>query len=147
MTIRTQNDYNTLIGYNADGDAVVLNYTFSYEDGLHGATGSVIELVSAESYADQTSFEALADYWEDIWLGDPSHNGSTRGLKTFVRNNRAELIESQYDGSDRELVPEGSHKTTNCIGGGRIFPREIDNLVTIVRPDLVEIIRQAEAGN
>lgn len=38
--------YDALVGYNANGSAVILLYTFDYGDGFKGATGAILELVS-----------------------------------------------------------------------------------------------------
>jgi hypothetical protein len=148
MNDRNQTDYNSIVGYDVDGNAVILNYTFTYSDDFHGATGSVVELVSQEQYAFDTDPENMAEWAEDLWREDAGNtNGTTNGLDEWIADKWDELLESRYDSSDSEYVPAGNHATTNCIACGRIFPHAIDRLVKIVNLDLIDVIRAAEAGN
>ena len=141
--------YNEVIGYTEDGSAVILNDTFRYPDGFHGATGAVVELISKERYAELTTMDSLMEYWEDVFadLKRRAQLGQHLTLRSWVRSLGAEAKEAMFDSSYREYIPGGAHVTTNCIGGGRIFPRVLGELVTVTRPDLVEVIKEAEAGN
>lgn len=148
MNDRNQTDYNSIVGYDVDGNAVILNYTFGYPDGFHGAMGSVVELVSQKQFDYDTDPENMAEWAEDMWREDAGNtNGTTDGLDEWVTDRLDELIESRYDSSDSECIPDGDHATTNCIAYGRIFPHALDSLITIVNLDLIDVIRQAEAGN
>ena len=140
--------YNELIGYDSDGHAVILLDTFDHGSGFKGATGAILELVSQEEYDEQTCDEALQDYAEELWRGDTgSHNGTTDSLEDWTEAAREGLIEMMFDDRYAHLVPDGEHVTTHCIGAGRIFPSALDGIVTWVRPDLADVIRQAEGGN
>ena len=137
--------YNDLIGYDSDGNAVVLLYTFDHGDGFHGATGAILELVSQEEYDERTSDEALQDYAEELWREDAgSRNGTTQSLEDWTEDARDGLLEMMFDDSYSALVPEGEHVATNCVAGGRIFPGALDDIVTWVRPELADVIRDAE---
>ncbi len=143
---RNQVDYNSLVGYDADGNAVILDYTFGYPGGLHGATGSVVELVSQQQYDFQTARENLTECYEDLWREEAGNtNGTTKSLDEWVEDVEDDLIEMLYDESGYDIP--GNHVATNIIGCGRIFPGAIDDLVTIVNPELVDVIRRAEEGN
>ena len=134
-------NYNELIGYDSDGNAVILLYTFHYSDGFKGATGAILELVSPEVYDERTSDEALRDYAEELWRADAAQpNGTTLGLSDWAEMARDDLIQGVFDDSYSDLVPEGEHVATNCVGVGRIFPNALDNIVTWVRPDLADVI-------
>lgn len=140
--------YHELIGYNTDGDAVILLYTFDHGDGFKGATGAILELVSQEVYDERTSEEALQEYAEELWREDAAQpNGTTNSLQDWTEANRDDLIATMFDDSYSDLVPEGEHVATNCVAGGRIFPGALDGIVTWVRPDLADVIRQAEGAN
>ena len=137
--------YDALIGYNAGGAAVLLCYTFNYGDGFKGAVGATLELVSQEQYDEATTAEALEEYAEELWRADAAQpNGTTLGLSDWAEMARDELIEMLYDASYSDLVPEGEHVATDCIGCGRIFPHALDDIVTWVRPDLADVIYEAE---
>lgn len=140
--------YNDLIGYDSDGNAVVLRYTYDRGSLFRGAVGAILELVSQEEYDYRTSDEALQDYAEELWREDAgSRNGTTQSLEDWTEDARDDLLEMMFDDSYSALVPEGEHVTTHCIGAGRIFPSALDGIVTWVRPDLADVIRQAEGGN
>ena len=137
--------YNALIGYNVNGDAVLLCYTFDYGDGFKGATGAILELVSQEQYDEATTAKALRDYAEAFWRANAAQpNGTTLGLSDWAEMARDDLIKSRFDDNYSGFVPEGEHVATNCIGGGRIFPGALDDIVTWVRPDLADVIYEAE---
>lgn len=140
--------YDALVGYNADGDAVLLCYTFDYGDGFKGAVGAILELVSQEQYDEATTPEALEEYAEELWRADAAQpNGTTQSLEDWAEMVRGDLIGSLFDDSYSALVPDGGHVATNCVAGGRIFPGALDDIVTWVRPDLADVIRQAEGAN
>lgn len=137
--------YDALVGYNAGGDAVVLCYTFDHGDGFKGATGAILELVNEAQYDEATTPEALEEYAEELWRENVSErNGTTLGLSDWAEMARDELIEMLYDDSYAHLVPDGEHVATNCVAGGRIFPGALDDIVTWVRPDLADVIYEAE---
>ena len=138
-------NYDALVGYNADGDAVLLCYTFNYSDGFKGATGAILELVSQEQYDEATTTEALEEYAEELWRADAAQpNGTTLGLSDWAEMARDDLIESLFDDSYSDLVPDGGHAATNCVAGGRIFPEALDEIVTWVAPELADVIYEAE---
>lgn len=138
-------NYNALIGYNTDGDAVILLDTFDHGGGFHGATGAILELVSQEEYDYQTSGEALQEYAEELWRDDAGQRyGTTYRLQDWTEANRDNLLEIVFDDSYSDLVPEGEHVATNCVAGGRIFPGALNDIVTWMRPDLADVIREAE---
>lgn len=138
-------NYNALIGYNTDGDAVILLDTFDHGGGFHGATGAILELVSQEEYDYQTSGEALQEYAEELWRDDAGQRyGTTYRLQDWTEANRDNLLEIVFDDSYSDLVPEGEHVATNCVAGGRIFPGALNDIVTWVRPDLADVIYEAE---
>ena len=138
-------NYNELIGYNTDGDAVILLYTFDYGDGFHGATGAILELVSQEVYDERTNDEALQDYAEELWRADAAQpNGTTDSLQDWTEANRYDLLETIFDDSYSGIVPDGEHVATNCIACGRIFPGALDDIEIWVRPDLADVIYEAE---
>lgn len=137
--------YDALIGYNVNGDAVLLCYTFDHGDGFKGATGAILELVSEAQYDEDTSPEALEKYAEALWRENVGErNGTTLGLSDWAEMARDGLIEALYDDSYAHLVPEGEHVATNCVAGGRIFPGALDEIVTWVAPKLADVIRDAE---
>ena len=140
-----QTTYNELLGYNSDGDAVLLCYTFDRGSRFRGAVGAILELVSQEEYDERTSDEALEEYAEELWREDASQpNGTTDSLGDWAEMARDELIEALYDDSYSYLVPEGEHVATHCIGVGRIFPSVLEDIVTWVRPELADVIREVE---
>lgn len=136
--------YDALVGYNAYGDAVLLCYTFGYEDGFKGATGAILELVSEAQYDEATTPEALEEYAEALWRENVGEGGTTIGLSDWAEMAGDELIEALYDDSYAHLVPEGEHVATNCVAVGRIFPGALDEIVTWVAPELADVIRKAE---
>jgi len=140
-----QTTYNELIGYDSDGNAVILLDTFDLGGEFRGATGAILELVSQEEYDERTSDEALQEYAEELWREDASQpNGTTDSLEDWTEDNRYDLLETVFDDSYSGLVPEGDYVATHCIGGGRIFPSALDDIVTWVRPELADVIRDAE---
>ena len=147
--MRNQIDYNETIGYDSDGNAVVLNYTFDdriWDDKpFKGAKGAIIELVSQERYDDAMSTDAQEEYWEEVWRQEAGMtNGTTLGLTEWIANLGQGDNDGVFDSGYSECVPAGDHVATNCIGCGRIFPDALDDLVIVLRPDLVEIIRAIE---
>ena len=143
-----QTTYNELIGYDSDGNAVILLDTFDHGGGFKGATGAILELVSQEVYDERTSEEALQDYAEELWREDAgSPGGTTDSMEDWTEAARDDLLETLFDDSYSGIVPDGEHVATNCVAGGRIFPSALDNIVTWVRPDLADVIRQAEGAN
>ena len=140
-----QTTYNELIGYDSDGNAVILRYTYDRGSLFRGAVGAILELVSQEEYDERTSDEALQDYAEELWREDAgSRNGTTQSLEDWTEDARDGLLEMMFDDSYSALVPEGEHVATNCVAGGRIFPGALDDIVTWVRPELADVIRDAE---
>lgn len=140
-----QTTYNELIGYNTNGDAVILLYTYDRGSVFKGAAGAILELVSQEEYDYRTSDEALQEDAEELWRADAAQpNGTTDSLEDWTEANREDLLETVFDDSYSGLVPEGDHVATDCIRGGRIFPSALDDIVTWVRPDLADVIRDAE---
>lgn len=138
-------NHDALIGYNTDGDAVILLYTFDHGDGFKGATGAILELVSQRVYDERTSDEALQEYADELWREDAAQpNGTTLSLEDWTEASRDGLLEMMFDDSYAHLVPEGEHVATNCIGVGRIFPRALDDIVTWVAPELADVIYEAE---
>ena len=137
--------YNELIGYDSDGNAVILLYTFDHGSGFRGAVGAILELVSQEEYDERTSDEALQDYAEELWREAASqHNGTTDSLEDWTEAAREDLLEMMFDDSYSGLVPDGDYVATNCIGVWRIFPSALDDIVTWVRPELADVIREVE---
>lgn len=137
--------YNELIGYDSNGNAVILLDTFDRGSRFKGATGAILELVSQEEYDERTSDEALQDYAEELWREDASQlNGTTDSQEDWAEDAREDLLEMMFDDSYAHLVPVGDYVATNCISGGRIFPSALDDIVTWVRPDLADVIRDAE---
>lgn len=140
-----QTTYNELIGYDRDGNAVILLYTFDHGSGVQGATGAILELVSQGEYDERTCDEALQDYAEELWRADAAEpNGTTQSPEEWTEDSRDGLLEMMFDDSYSVLVPDGDYVTTNCIGVGRIFPSELDDIATWVHPDLADVIRDAE---
>ena len=113
--------YDEVIGYDSDGNAVILLYTFDHGDGFKGATGAILELVSQEEYDYRTSDEALQEYAEELWREDAgSPNGTTDSPEDWTEANREDLIQGVFDDSYSGLI------------------------VTWVRPDLADVIYEAE---
>lgn len=136
--------YNEVIGYTPDGDVIILHDTFDHGNGFRGATGSILELISQERYDQDTSDEALEEQAEELWRQDAgSTNGTTKSLEEWAEEAHDDLVELVYDSSYSAYVPDGDHVATNCIAAGRIFPDALSD-ATIIRPDLVAVINEAE---
>ena len=140
-------DYNEIIGMDNDGNFIILDSTFTYGDSFHGATGSIVRIVSGDELEEAESLEGLEEYYEQAWRDIAGYiYGTTDGLTTWVEDNCEELLEELYDDEYYDLVGPYIKETpyrTETIGCGRIFR---DNLVTDVwRPDLMEVIAKAEA--
>ena len=140
-----QTTYNELIGYNTNGAAVILLYTFDYGSGFPGAVGTILELLSKGEYDERTCDEALKDYAEELWREDAGQpNGTTDSLEDWTEAAREDLLETMFDGSYSGLVPDGDYVATHCIEAGRIFPSALNDIVTWMRPDLADVIREVE---
>ncbi len=145
MSEATRTTYNEIIGYDADGNVVILLDTFVYPDGFKGATGAVLELVSQEEYDERTNDEAIKEHWREAWKEAVQANATELGLDDWLDDENLDPSEGILDESYREIVKAAGIEfvATNCIGGGRIFPSALSD-ATITHPDLVAAIYEVE---
>ena len=107
---------------------------FEYENGLKGATATVLCPVSREIYeqrTDPTDSDTL-DWFEECWKGAVQTGHTTKGLEAWaeevlaVDGDEAVFDFSGYDYWDdlRNAVPElteEDYPVFECVGGGRSF--------------------------
>ena len=140
--------YDAVIGFNADGDAAILLYTFDHGGGRKGAVGAILELVQEDVFEERTSPENLREHWREYWAEEVA-SGNTNQRLTYWISQLSDPEEGIFDESYRGIVEDAGIEfvATNCISSGRIFPAALDDLTTILHPELIAIIREAEAEN
>ena len=139
-------DYNKVVAYNED-EIYLLDYTFSYADGLKGAVGTIARPVTEGEYNERLSREGLAEMAECIWRDDAgSTYGTELGLEEWIDENLEELRESAIELQDLEVLEAaGLHYfAAEIIGGGRVFHEGWDEGLTVVDRDLLEVINTIE---
>lgn len=152
--------YNTVLGKDEQGAIYVLDDTFEYPNGTHGATGSIIVPVRQEQIDHALTEREKVDYYEEIWQeGAGSMNGTTSSLKKWVRQiSDEEYLESRYESyteHDPSLIAawlgEDEPARYELIGCGRIFSVDTPDKLTLIDSeevrDAVAAIREAEEGN
>jgi len=146
---REATKYYELVARRGD-EYIMLDETFKYGDGFHGATGSTFRLVSREEYEERTSPEAIRDSYEYIWREQAGRGDTELGLTEWLEQIDPDEIfdDTQYADLVRERagVSEEDYPIVECVGGGRCFSVG-DEYDEVFRPDLLDVIKQAEAGN
>lgn len=166
---RLTTKYNEVVGILEDGAIFVLEEAFKYDDGFHGATHYTMYPMTQDdidSRADEEEEQALC---MDLWQQRVADGIETRGLEEFTDSVREELESDQYfigdDPSFRGDMDEAVEKMTpevrakfeaevgvkgkdfvdwDCSSCGRIGKDEL-HFKTLLRPDLLEVIKEAEA--
>jgi len=131
--MRTEKKIKKLVGL-IDGDYYVCDDIFSYSDGLHGATATVLRPVPKNEYEDRIDSENsdVLDYFQDAWAEQVKAGRTQSGLKEWVEmvlavdGGEAVFDFSGYEYWDliREAEPElteESYPVFECVGGGRSF--------------------------
>ena len=148
----TRTFYDTVIAHNADQtEFIVLWEVFEFDSGFKGATGAVVQLVNEEQYSAATTIETLEEHFEDLWRQDAgSDNGTTDSLTDWLQDRSIELMEVMFEPESvvEEYLDENGipYAATNIIEAGRIFPAGLEGM-TILQPDLVEVVNAVESAN
>lgn len=153
---RNETKYDTLVGRNGD-EYIFLQYTFSHDDGFHGATGTSIRPVSKEEYEERTSPEGLLEYLGESWQ-DAVASGETELGKedwcTWVYDMDGDdaLFDLSYRNlweqarkANPELTVE-AYPIFECVGAGRMFSVGM-TFEQVYAPALLAVIDAAEQGN
>lgn len=156
MSAERTNHY-IVLGTNSDGDVVILETTFQHSDSFKGATGAILERVSAETIDEFSEVSEVEAYYEEIWRGDAGRiNGTTLGLSKWIDENvdEAEYLDSRFepytdmeDEDITEALGEDAPERYALIGCGRIFPLALAGLNLIDSDEVrkaVELIREFE---
>lgn len=152
-------EINGFVGIMENGTYVFLDKLFSYDSGLHGATGTRMLPVS-EEYVEER-IEEFKDYeWSPIAHIYDEQQTDKSWDEWINQHSRRELEDlavdpssGQYWSKVQEVCEEHEEfefYTTDCIGGGRMFSdsREAnpDNYQYLENPELLDLARQAENG-
>lgn len=160
--VNNYDDYeevNGFVGILDNGTYVFLDKLFSYDSGLHGATGTRIIPVS-EEYVEER-IEELKDYeyshLAHIYDEQNTPKSWDEWINQYSRYELEELVTDPSGGQYWDKVEEVSAEheefefyTTDCIGGGRMFSdtpeSDPDSYQYLENPELLEKARQAENG-
>lgn len=134
---RTAVTYNEILGRTEHGAVIVLDNTFSYNDGgLRGAVGTSFEIVSASEV--QSRLAGFEDYADELWREAVREEETTDGLTEWIEGTwptDEDKIEFMFDNSYepmhdviREAFDVDEDAVIHCIGGGRMFPEALDGL-------------------
>lgn len=163
---RQATEYNEIIGI-ADGEIVVLEDTFKYDSELQGATGFTVAQLTDEMIEEAKDPDNMVDLWQEAVRA----GATTDGLKEWTDEVNAEynLGERQYFGTDdtsereemdeifAKLSKEDQAKVIKEFGEigkdfrdwdvrsfGRCIPTDEKDYSLLLRPDLLEKVREAE---
>jgi hypothetical protein len=152
-------EVNKFVGILDNETYVFLDKLFSYDSGLHGATGTRIVPVS-EEYVEER-IEEVKDYdyspVAHIYDEQDTPEGWDEWISNWSQRELEDLVIDPSGGQYWDKAKEVCEKfeafefyTTDCIGGGRMFSdsREAnpDNYEYLENPELLEMARQAENG-
>ena len=151
---RTETKYNKLIGRIGDS-YYFLDDIFKYKDDFKGATGTVLEPVSQESYDETMTVDGFKDRgYDEHWKGAVESGSTELGLDDWLQ-----LVLDQYgdeavydlSGYSDDLwdqlrdigLTEEKYPIFTCVGGGRSFSPDMvwDELYN---PELWEKIKEVE---
>lgn len=150
---RTKTEYNEIVAIAESGEVYMLNYVFDHGDGFRGATGTVF-VPFYQDYADERNdFERIKEEYGYLWQESVAAGNCEDSLYDFIQG----LIETSdgdffgHDDSSVHLIPD-DFKTYyypeclgfECVGGGRCFSPRFTKWETVLRPDLLELIKQYE---
>ena len=129
--MKEQKDIKKLVGRIGDG-YYICDYVFKYEDGLHGATATVLRPVSKQEYEDSQEIDNLKGRFADLWMEAVRDGRTEESLEDFAQgiynNGGDEYLwdSSGYEYWDmlRKTIPELTEEdfpVFDCSSGGRSF--------------------------
>lgn len=142
------------IGINSDGALIMVDYLFE-TDGMCGATGSEFYPVTQEMIDERNDPEYVKDCYEGeyLWKEAVKAGHTDLGLDDYI-DSLIQNSDGHFFGHDTSYIshiPEEIRAkhfpdavTFECVGGGRMFPRALEDLETVLEPELIERIREIE---
>lgn len=164
---KEQTNYNEIVGVSKDGELVVLEYTFAYEDGeLKGATGHTMGTLTEQMIEAQSETDQIKDYWQEaVSAGDTEDS-----LADWAEKVQSSLGEGEYyfmdDPSFRDETDEAYNRLTedqksqldqvfgkkgedfvdyDVRACGRCLPTKAEDYTLLLRPDLLQTIADHES--
>ena len=133
--MREQKNIRKLVGRIGDS-YYVCDYVFKYDDGLKGATATVLRPVSKQEYEAAQEIDNLINRFADLWGEAARDNRTEESLKDYCQSiydcdgDEAIWDFSGYDCWDliREAVSEiteENYPVIECVGGGRSFSSDM----------------------
>ena len=127
---------------------------FKYDGGFHGATATVLRLISKGEYEEAKSIENAKDRFRELWIEAAKDERTEESLEEFCcaiidcDDDEAfwDFSGSEYWDDLRQAVPElteEEYPVFECVGGGRSFSVDME-WDEIYDKDLWEKIKQVE---
>lgn len=127
--MKNKTEYNVLLGKTKDGTYYALDYTFVYEDGMQGATGSCFcpvekEEIKRRNAEARNSKNPWNDYFE-YWKKDANRRGMkwTTWISQAIQEADAGCIglDGSYPEMRAQVAVKANSFTAECVGGGRCW--------------------------
>jgi len=153
---RKQIDYYEIIGI-LDNEIYMLDYIFDHNDSFKGATGTIFSPIYEEDIEQRNNFDDFVDNYDYLWFEAVQMEITEDSKKNYLRKLYEDMLingDGEFIGHDTSYIryiPEKFRKeffpeavTFECIGGGRIFDKNIkfDKCLNAV---LLDKIRKIEA--
>jgi len=151
--MRQATTYNKLVA-RRDNEFLFCDDIFDYGDnGLKGATGTVLRPVPKDEYEERTSEQGLVDYLGELWQGTVQAGDTKMGKAEwcqYVYDSDGDDVLYDFSGSNlweqlRAIgYSEDEYPVIECIGGGRCFSSDDTSYDEVYDDALLEKIRGIE---
>jgi hypothetical protein len=142
--------FNNVVNYD-NGEIVVLEYVFSYNNGFKGAVGSIFYPVSMKEYKKRTSKKIIIEYLKNCFTEEKIK--SMGGINKFYNliKDSGEIDQVIFDTSYQELwesireelnLNKKNAYVFDYVGGGRCFDKHFQGNIN---SELSKIIREYES--
>jgi hypothetical protein len=156
---RIQYDFDALLGRRQGVAYVFVDYLFQVGDGLHGAVGTEMRVVTKEEAKRRESEYRNPDTSPYYWKyeeKDPAVGWST-WIKSKLRQNEHDVLYNTsynevYGEQTKEkaiedgLLNEDEIHLTTCVYGGSLEKFTEENLAEVYDPELLRLVREAETN-
>lgn len=141
-------EFNQVVAVSDDrARALILEDIFRYDDGLQGATGTEVYLMTEADLEVRQSFDELCEQYEPVWREDAGRmNGTTDSLEDWITDNLMELQDSAVElyYPEETLTSAGLSELSEVIRWGRVFYSNWRDGYTIIEPELANLIDKYE---
>lgn len=167
----------TTLGLTADNEVKMLDSFFQHQDDFKGVTGSSFYFVDPQGIEERNDIDNIKDNYDFIWREQVQAQKTEESLDEWAESFKQEYImnsDSLFVGHDTSYIHhldrdqafldwhnsrfktelkgcyDDEEGTFECIGGGRCFNSEEEDLVSYIddsRALLHDLARSFEAGN